>query len=144
MNKTELKVAIAAENNRHAEVLKDLQAKLRAIEFEESARSKDAYKERKAFLEESGEWLQDKIKVGDWVQVTGSRAGKYREVIAVNFGAIIGAVLNERRVRTPEGIKTEWRKSALTVTEQGMNKITHIYKDGKFVPVKELMQQTQG
>ena len=141
MNKAEIKAAIAAENNRHAEVLNELSSKLRVIELEEYSRNRDAYKEKKAFLENSGKWLQDKIKVGDWVQVTGSRAGKYREVIAVNFGSIIGAVLNERRSRTPNGIKTQWKKSAITVTEQGMNKITHVYRDNKFVSVKQLMEE---
>lgn len=37
-------------------------------------------------------------------------------------------------------VKYVWSTSALTVTEQGLNKITHIFREGKFVPVKELMQ----
>lgn len=139
MNKAELKAAIAEEKKRHAEVIKGLESKLRVIEMEESARSRDAYAKKKAMLEKSGEWLQTRLKPGDWVQVTGSRAGKYREVIAVNYGAIIGAVLHQQRVRTPEGIKTVMRKSALRVTEQGLNKITHVYRNGEFIGVDVLM-----
>jgi hypothetical protein len=146
MNKAELKAAIAAENKRHAEVLKDLQAKLRVIEFEESARSKDAYKERKASLEESGEWLAKNkiIQVGDIVEVIGSKAGKHREVVTCQRWGIIGTVIGQYRVKTPEGIKLEWRKDHGKVTEQGYNKITKIMRDGKFISVKDLMEQTQG
>ena len=146
MNKAELNAAIAAENKRHAEVLKDLRAKLRVIEFEESVRIKDVYKERKAFLEESGEWLSKNkiIQVGDIVEVIGSKAGKHREVVASECWGIIGTVISQYRVKTPEGIKLEWRKDHDKVTEQGYNKITKIMRDGKFISVKDLMEQTQG
>ncbi len=143
MNKAELKAAIEAEKKRHAEIIKGLESKLRVIEMEESAISRKAYAEKKALLEETGEWLKGKLAVGDWVQVTGSRAGKYRSIVAINGYGIVGSIIYQRRVRTPEGIKVQWAKDVAKVTEQGFNKITHLYRDGKFVPVKELMKESE-
>jgi hypothetical protein len=144
MNKTELKAAIAAENKRHSEAMKYLESKLRSIEYDERVNRSKAYEKKKELLDETGKWLQDKLKVGDWIQITGSRAGKYREVLAITNGVVIGAVLNERRTRTSEGVKSKLEKSVSQVTEQGLNKVLRIYRDGKFVLVKELMQQTHG
>lgn len=140
MNKAELKAAIAEEKQRHAKVIKQLESKLRVIEMEEAAKARGAYAEKKALLEETGVWLKDKLAVGDWVQVTGSRAGKYRRVVAINAWGIVGNVISERRVRTPEGIELKWTTDYSKVTEQGFNKITHLRRDGKFVPVKSLME----
>lgn len=140
MTKTEIKAAIAAEEKRHSEVMKELQSKLRVIEMEEAAQARDAYQERKELLEQTGDWIKDKLVVGDWVQVTGSRAGKYRRVAAINKWGIIGNVINQKRVRSPEGIRVVWSQDIGKVTEQGFNKITHIYRDGKFVAVKDLME----
>ncbi len=143
MNKAELKAAIEAEKKRHAEIIKGLESKLRVIEMEERSASRKAYTEKKALLEETGEWLEGKLTVGDLVQVTGSRAGKYRCVVAVNGYGIVGNVIYQKRIRTPEGIKVQWAKDVGKVTEQGFNKITHLYRDGKFVPVKELMKESE-
>lgn len=140
MTKAEILAAMQVERTRHTAVMASLQGQLRLIEMEEEARSRESYKQRKALLEETGEWLKDKLVVGDWVQVTGSRAGKYRCVVAVNSYGIIGTVITQRRIRTPEGIKVQWVNDLGKVTEQGFNKITHFYRDGKFVPVKELMK----
>jgi len=140
MTKAEILAAMQVERTRHTAAMASLQGQLRLIEMEEEARSRESYKQRKALLEETGEWLKDKLVVGDWVQVTGSRAGKYRCVVAVNNYGIIGTVITQRRIRTPEGIKVQWVKDLGKVTEQGFNKITHFYRDGKFVPVKELMK----
>lgn len=146
MNKSELKAAIAAENKRHAEVLKELESKLRVIEMEEEARSRQSYYNRKELLETTGEWLSKNkiIQVGDIVEVIGSKAGKHREVVTCQRWCIIGTVIGQYRVKTPEGIKLEWRKDHGKVTEQGYNKITKIMRDGKFISVKDLMEQTQG
>lgn len=143
MNKAELKAAIVEEKKRHAEVLKGLESKLRVIEMEEESRNREAYAKRKALLAETGHWLKDKLTVGDWVQVTGSRAGTYRRVAAVNAWGIVGNVITPKRVRTPEGIQLRWSIDHGKVTEQGFNKITHLYRDGKFVPVKELMEEKE-
>jgi len=140
MTKAEILAAMQVERTRHTAAMASLQGQLRLIEMEEEARSRESYKQRKALLEETGEWLKDKLVVGDWVQVTGSRAGKYRCVVAVNNYGIIGTVITQKRIRTPEGIKVQWVKDLGKVTEQGFNKITHFYRDGKFVPVKELMK----
>jgi hypothetical protein len=140
MNKSEIKNAIVAEKKRHADAMKYLESKLRSIEYDERVNRSKAYEKKKELLDETGKWLQDKLKVGDWIQVTESRAGKWREVLAITNGVVIGAVLNFRRVRTPEGVKVNLEKSLSHVTEQGMNKITHVYRDGKFVAVKDLMK----
>ena len=142
MNKSEIKNAIAAEKKRHADAMKYLESKLKAIvNYENEARLK-AYKQRKAMLENGGNWLQDKIKVGDIVQVTGSKAGQFREVIAVDKGFIVGVVIFQRKIRTTDGVKIDWGKNISKVTEHGMNKITHLYRDGNFVRVKDLMERT--
>lgn len=143
MNRSEIKAAIEAENKRHEEVIKELNSKLRAIQMEEESRARKTYYDRKELLERTGDWLADNkiIQVGDIVQVTGSKAGKYREVVACQGWGIVGNVISQCRVRTADGVQLEWRKYAAKVTEQGYNKITHIYRDNKFVPVKELMEQ---
>ena len=143
MNKSEIKAAIAAENKRHEEVIKELNSKLRVIQMEEESRARKIYYDRKELLERTGDWLADNkiIQIGDIVQVTGSKAGKHREVIACQSWGIIGTVIGQYRVKTPEGIRLEWRKYAGKVTEQGYNKITHIYRGDKFVPINELMEQ---
>lgn len=143
MNKQQLKDAIAAEKKRHAETMKDLTSKLRVFEMEEAARNRTAYDDRKQLLEKTGEWLNktQALKVGDLVQVTGSRAGKYRVVKCITSCSIIGMVANERRTKQSDGTYVKhWSASISQVTEQGLNKITHIFRDGKFVPVKDLMQ----
>ena len=145
MNKQQIKEAIDAENKRHEEVIKDLTSKLRVIQMEEEARNRVAYKDRKQLLERTGEWLASNkiIQIGDIVQVTGSKAGKYREVVACHGWGIVGTVIGQCRVRTADGIRLEWRKYAAKVTEQGYNKITHIFCDGKFIPVKDLMEAAE-
>lgn len=143
MNKSEIKAAIEAENKRHKEVIKELTSKLRVIQMEEEAQSRKTYYERKELLDRTGEWLAENkiIQIGDIVQVTGSKAGKYREVVACQGWGIVGTVIGQYRVRTADGVRLEWRKHAAKVTEQGYNKITHVYRDNKFVTVKELMEQ---
>lgn len=143
MNKSEIKAAIEAENKRHEEVIKELNSKLRVIQMEEESRARKTYYDRKELLEQTGKWLSENkiIQVGDIVQVTGSKAGKHREVIACQSWGIIGTVVGQYRVKTPEGIRLEWRKFHGKVTEQGYNKITHIYRCDKFVPIKELFEQ---
>lgn len=143
MNKSEIKAAIEAENKRHEEVIKELNSKLRVIQMEEEAQSRKTYYDRKELLERTGKWLAENkiIQVGDIVQVTGSKAGKHREVVACQGWGIIGTVIGQYRVKTADGVRLEWRKYAAKVTEQGYNKITHVYRDNKFVPVKELMEQ---
>lgn len=143
MNKVEILAAMQVERARHTALMATLQGQLRLIEMEEESRNRKAYAERKALLEETGHWLKDKLSVGDWVQVTGSRAGKYRSIVAINGYGIVGSIIYQRRVRTPEGIKVQWAKDVAKVTEQGFNKITHLYRDGKFVPVKELMKESE-
>jgi hypothetical protein len=140
MNKSEIKNAIVAEKKRHAEAMKYLESKLRSIEYDERVNRSKAYEKKKELLDKTGKWLQDKLKVGDWIQITGSRAGNYREVIAVTNGVVIGAVLNLRKVRTSEGVKVKFEKSISQVTEQGLNKVVRVYRDGKFVAVKYLME----
>ncbi len=142
MNKQELKDAIAAEKKRHNETIKDLTSKLRVFEMEDARRASAAYADRKKSLEATGEWLAKNriLKVGDLVQVTGSRAGKYRVVAGFTYYGIIGKVAVERKEKQMDGtVKKVWSTSALQVTEQGLNKITHIYRKGAFVPVKDLM-----
>lgn len=143
MNKTEIKAAIEAENKRHEEVMKELNSKLRVLQMEEEARSRKSYNDRKELLNRTGQWLFENkiIRVGDIVKVTGSKAGNYREVVACWNWGIAGTVIGQYKVKTDKGIRLEWRKFASKVTEQGYNKITHIYIDNKFVPVKELMEQ---
>lgn len=146
MNKQQLKDAIAAEKKRHAETMKDLTSKLRVFEMEDEARNRAAYKDRKALLEKTGEWLNKAqvLRVGDLVQVTGSRAGKYRVVAGFTYGGILGKVAVERKEKQMDGaIKKVWSASIRQVTEQGYNKVTHIFREGKFVPVKELMEAAQ-
>lgn len=140
MNKSEIKNAIVAEKKRHADAMKYLESKLRSIEYDERVNRSKAYEKKKELLDKTGKWLQDKLKVGDWIQITGSRAGNYREVLAVTNGVVIGAVLNLRKVRTPEGVKVKFEKSISQVTEQGLNKVVRVYRDGKFVAVKDLME----
>lgn len=143
MNKQELKDAITAEKKRHNDVIKDLTSRLRVFEMEDEARNRAAYKDRKQLLKKTGDWLNAAkvLKVGDLVQVTGSRAGKYRVVAGFTYYGIIGKVAIQRREKQMDGtVKHVWSTSALTVTEQGLNKITHIFRNGEFVPVKELMQ----
>lgn len=142
MNKQELKDAIAAEKKRHNETIKDLTSKLRVYELEDSRRASAAYYNRKKSLEATGEWLARNriLKVGDLVQVTGSTAGKYRVVAGFTYYGIIGKVARQHREKQMDGtVQLVWSTSALRVTEQGLNKITHIYHTGKFVPVKDLM-----
>lgn len=143
MNKSEIKAAIEAENKRHEEVIKELNSKLRVIQMEEESRSRKTYYDRKELLERTGKWLEENkiIQVGDIVQVIGSKAGKHREVVACQRWGIIGTVIGQYRVKTAEGIRLEWRKIQGKVTEQGYNKITHIYRGDKFVPVNELFKQ---
>jgi hypothetical protein len=146
MNKQQLKDAIAAEKKRHTETMKDLTSKLRVFELEDEARNRAAYKDRKKLLDKTGEWLNKTqvLKVGDLVQVTGSRAGKYRVVKGFTYGGIIGMVANERRTKQFDGTYVKhWSASIGQVTEQGYNKITHIFRDGNFVPVKELMEAAE-
>lgn len=144
MNKQEIKAAIEAENKRHEEVINELNSKLRVIQMEEESRSRKTYYDRKELLDRTGAWLFENkiIQIGDIVQVTGSKAGKYREIVACHGWGIIGTVISQYRVKTADGVRLEWRKYAAKVTEQGYNKITHIYRDNKFVPVKELMEQS--
>ena len=146
MNKQELKDAIEAEKKRHAEAMKDLTSRLRVFQMEDEARNRAVYKDRKELLKKTGDWLNKAqvLKVGDLVQVTGSRAGKYRVVEGFTYYGIIGKVAVERREKQMDGtIKKVWSTSALQVTEQGRNKITHIYRSGQFVPVKDLMEAAE-
>lgn len=145
-NKQQLKDAIAAEKKRHAEMLKDLTSKLRVFELEDEVRNRAAYKDRKQLLEKTGDWLNKAqvLKVGDLVQVTGSRAGKYRVVAGFTYGGILGRVAVERKEKQMDGtIKKVWSASIHQVTEQGLNKITHVFREGKFVPVKDLMEAAE-
>ncbi len=146
MNKQQLKDAIAAEKKRHTDVIKDLTSKLRVIELEDEVRARAAYKDRKKLLETTGDWLNKNniLKVGDLVQVTGSKAGKYRVVVGFTYYGIIGKVATQKREKQMDGtIQLVWSTSALKVTEQGLNKITHIFRYGQFVSVKDLMETAQ-
>jgi hypothetical protein len=140
MTKAEILAAMQVERTRHSAAMATLHGQLRLIEMEEESRNREAYKQRKALLKETGEWVKDKLAVGDWVQVTGSRAGAYRRVVAINAWGIVGTVIERKRIRTAEGAQLKWVIDHGKVTEQGFNKITHLYREEQFVPVKELMQ----
>lgn len=146
MSKAEIKSAIAAEQKRSSEVIKDLTSKLRVIQMEEEARSRLAYKNRKKMLDQTGEWLNKSqvLKVGDLVQVTGSKAGKYRVVAGFTSYGIIGRVARQIREKQMDGTtQLAWTSTTGQVTDQMFNKITHIFRKGTFVSVQELMEQEQ-
>lgn len=141
MNKKQIKEAISTENKRHDAAIKDLYSKLRVIEMQEEAKARTAYQNRKDLLDGTGEWLNKNniLKIGDIVKVIGSRAGAYRRVTAIQYFTIIGQVVNEVRVKKEDGgYSKEWVFSGTKITSQGMNKITHIMRDGVFVHVKDL------
>lgn len=143
MNKQQLKDAITAERKRSAEVIKDLTSKLRVIEMEEEVRNRAAYKNRKKMLDTTGEWLNKSqvLKVGDLVQVTGSKAGKYRVVAGFTSYGIIGRVARQRREKQMDGtIQVVWTSATGQVTDQMFNKITHLFRYGTFVKVQDLME----
>lgn len=144
MNKKEIQEAIAAEKARHEAVMKDLQSKFRVIQMEEESHNRAAYEERKKLLNATGDWLKKNniLKIGDLIQVTGSKAGKYRSIVGITPYCVIGRVASQKRERQMDGsVKLVWAADVSKVTEQGLNKITHIFRNGKFVHVKDLMEQ---
>jgi hypothetical protein len=142
MNKQRVNAEIKAEYERHYQALKDLRAKQSDIRLRDQRSNQDRYKARKDLLDKTGRWLQENaiLKVGDIIQVTGSRAGKYRTIIEFTSNGVIGNVSSLRRVKKPNGSFIRmWKTNSLGVTEQGMNKITHILREDKFIPIKDLM-----
>ena len=145
MSKQQLVDAIALEKKRHQETIEELYSKLRVFELEEQFGAYDKYKKRKEGLDVTGSWLKENqvLRIGDLVRVTGSRSGPYRNIIGITNSGIVGSVATLRREKNVDGtFVSVWRNKG-TVTEQGFNKITAIFRSGKFVPVKELMEQPE-
>jgi hypothetical protein len=143
MNSKKIIDAIAAERQKYEKNVKELTLQLRVFQLEEQVKKEKAYESRKENLNITGNWLKEKqiIRIGDLVKVTGSRAGPYRQIAAILNDRIVGNVAVLKREKKQDGTYIQfWSTKHFKVTEQGFNKITHIFRSGKFVPVKELME----
>lgn len=124
----------------------ELDTLLKELSGAMSIKSRDMsayYEKEKDELEKTGDWLNTNniLQVGDVVKITGSRAGTYRKIISVQYYTIIGNPVNEHKVKNPDGsYTTRWMVVRSCATSQRMDKITHILRSGKFVPVKQLME----
>lgn len=117
---------------RHIKELTALFKKRKEIHDKNQRINSNSYNKRKALLEETGEWLRGRLNEGDIIKVTGSRAGPYREIVTVCGDYIIG-----KCVRWDKKHK-EWKTDHKT-TEQGLSKITAIWRNGEFVKIKDWM-----
>lgn len=127
------------------EKLKALKSDLASVEANTSKKNSDRYERKKLILASTGDWLYANrvLKEGDIIKITGSRAGRYRRVVSLRFYQVIGAVAHPHRARLPNGtFISEWSASS-TITTQGMNKVTHIFRDGKFIKIVDLMKECQ-
>lgn len=115
--------------------LKSLRSKRRLLQMEKSRKSSTSYQKRKARLEETGEWLEKILKIGDIVKVTGSRSSPWRRVIAVNPPNFIGNPIIKRRRRDTE----EYIDVSKAITT-GINKITHMMYNDVAEKTEDLME----
>lgn len=139
MNKKQILEAMEAQEYLHKKAMGDLRFKLKILEHEESEKSQEAYAARKDLLDNTGDWLvvNQILKVGDIIQVTGSRAGKYRKITAIQGNHVIGNVVRLGKAFSEQGVS--WMVEVDKVTTQGMNKVTHIFLNGSLCAVKDLM-----
>lgn len=109
------------------------------IKQQNSEKRSKAYNNKKEKLQESANWVKRNLKVGDIVKVIGSRSGLYRKVLVLNQYDIIGLCLTFKN-------KTFIDDSQMQITNQGYNKITHIFdeKTNKFISVFDLMEKDNG
>lgn len=131
---------------RHEAQLAKLRSELSIAQSRERKSGAESYAKRKAMLKSTGDWLykHNVLCVGDIVKVTGSRAGSHRRVVALTYYGIVGNVMYQQRIKQEDGTYAlKWTISASSVTEQGLNKITHILRGNEFVPVKILMEESE-
>lgn len=109
----------------------------------------DSYEKRKALLEETSKIFEKLVKEGDYVKVTGSRAGSYRMVKEIAPGSynhwggwmpgeLIGATcaFNDRTKK----ITKVYQYNIITC---GTNKITAILRDDKWITAKEIFEMKE-
>jgi hypothetical protein len=117
-------------------LLKKLQLELDAVKLAKSKENANSYEKRKKLLEEASVIFAKILKPGDYVKVTGSRAGAYREVKEISKHTLIGATctFNSR-------VGSIARVNSYDIITCGTNKITAVLRDGNWVTAKEIVSQ---
>jgi hypothetical protein len=135
--------------------LVDLREELRNWERKQSRKKSDTYKNRKAMLEKSAPLMEDLVEVGDLIEVTGSRAGKWRRVVKLtkgrewrpgkwSCGTVHGHVVYNKRQRTFDeqgGWENVTVEDTTKITDHGTNKIVAVKKNGKWIKAKDLVER---
>lgn len=101
------------------------------LRSEQSRKNASAYQREKALDKRRGEWVKENLKIGDIIKVKGSRIKYPREVVQINRYDIV--------VQTVNISKTGEIKRTYTTTEHIFEKVTHIFKDNNFIPIKDLL-----
>jgi hypothetical protein len=114
--------------------LKILQRELENIKAKSRNASSDSYKKRKEMLDSAADIFAKILKPGDFVKVTGSRAGSFREVQEISSSTLIGATCNFSN-RT----QSITRVNKFDIITCGTNKITAVLRDGKWVTAREIL-----
>lgn len=130
--------------------LVDLREELRNWERKESRAKSDAYRKRKALLDQTAPIFEEMVEVGDLIEVTGSRAGKWRRVVKLikgrtygdkwHCGTVFGHSVYTKKVRKPDGtVVPQMAEDVTKITDHGTNKIVAVYKGGRWIYAKELV-----
>jgi hypothetical protein len=117
-------------------LLKKLQLELDAVKLAKSKENANSYEKRKKLLEEASAIFAKILKPGDYVKVTGSRAGSYREVKEISKYTLIGATCT---FNTRVGKITQVH--SYDIITCGTNKIIAVLRDGKWITAKEIVSQ---
>jgi len=131
--------------------LVDLREELARYDRQVSRKKSDAYRKRKDMLERMAPVIENLIEVGDLVEVTGSKAGKYRRIVQITkgrtygdrfyCGTIHGHVVYDKRVR--KNGKFEWERveDVTKITDHDTNKIVAVYKNGEWHKTKDMAER---
>lgn len=127
---------ILADINEANTKIKDLQVELDSVRQKKRDSSSSSYERQKAILEDAAPVFAKILKPGDYVKVTGSRAGPYREIKEITQSQLIGATCTFNKRTGSIG-----RVNAYDIITCGTNKITAVLRDGKWVTAKEILAE---
>lgn len=146
-SKTQIQREIA-ETKAH---LVDLQEELAKHDREVSRKNQKYRRNKKKLLDIAAPLIENLVEVGDLVEVTGSRAGKYRRIVQINkgrtygdrffCGTIHGHLVYDKRVLKDGKTAYERVEDVTKITSHETNKIVAIHRNGEWHRTKDILER---
>jgi restriction endonuclease S subunit len=123
-----------------------LRKELSQLEREKRKSRSDSYKKKKELLTKSAPLFMEILEVGDVVEVTGSRAGKYRRVVKIQNGPyggrIWGYVIYQKRSKVDGKWVLKFVEDTTKITDHMATKILAVKKEDGWITAKEIVDKS--